>query len=115
MNFETLEDLGACELFPVQVAAAAFVSEMAPLEPVKGALVEVPAGRGNIRFIGATQFSSGKWVGIELSEPKGKNDGSVMGVSYFSCKPNYGVFVRPSQVKVLQLPLTEPVGAYCTR
>ncbi|GJJ08433.1 hypothetical protein Clacol_002649 [Clathrus columnatus] len=76
---------------------------MAPLEPVKGALVEIPAGRGVVRFIGATQFSPGKWIGIELSEPKGKNDGSVMGVAYFSCKMNHGVFVRPSQVKVLEL------------
>lgn len=83
-----------------------------PLEPVKGAQVEIPAGRGIIRFIGATQFSPGKWIGIELSEPKGKNDGSVMGVAYFSCKANYGVFVRPSQVKVLQLPVVEPVSLF---
>lgn len=74
---------------------------MPPLEPTFGATVEVPAGRGIVRYAGATQFSPGKWVGIELAEPKGKNDGSVMGVTYFSCKMNYGVFVRASQVRVL--------------
>ncbi|KAI0370083.1 dynactin [Pilatotrama ljubarskyi] len=74
---------------------------MAPTDPPLGALVEVPAGRGIVRFAGATSFAAGKWIGIELSEPSGKNDGSVQGVKYFSCKPNYGVFVRPSQVKVI--------------
>jgi hypothetical protein len=42
---------------------------------------------------------AGKWIGIELYEPNGKNDGSVAGVSYFTCKPNYGIFVRTSQIK----------------
>lgn len=83
---------------------------MAPLEPVVGAIVEVPAGRGVVRFVGGTKFSSGKWVGIELSEPKGKNDGSVMGVTYFSCKMNYGVFVRASQVKVIDVGASDAVS-----
>jgi len=74
---------------------------MAQPEPFLGALVEIPAGRGVVRFCGATSFSQGRWVGIELPEPKGKNDGTVMGVTYFNCKPNHGVFVRPSQVKVV--------------
>jgi dynactin 1 len=78
-----------------------------------GALVEVTAGRGIVRFVGATTFSSGKWVGVELAEAKGKNDGSIKDVVYFSCKPNHGVFVRPSQVKVInaepepQLPVSQ--------
>ncbi|KAI0931161.1 hypothetical protein AcW2_000104 [Taiwanofungus camphoratus] len=76
---------------------------MAPTDPPLGALVEIPAGRGVVRFCGATSFSAGKWVGIELSESNGKNDGTVHGVKYFTCKPNYGVFVRPSQVKVISL------------
>lgn len=70
-------------------------------DPSLGAIVEVPAGRGIVRFCGATSFSPGKWVGIELSEPNGKNDGTVQGVKYFTCKPHHGVFVRPSQVKVI--------------
>lgn len=67
-----------------------------------GATVELTLGRGVVRFYGTTSFSTGKWVGIELSEPVGKNDGSVKGVSYFSCPMNHGVFVKPSQVKVVQ-------------
>jgi dynactin 1 len=73
-------------------------------EPVIGSIVEVPAGRGLVRFYGATSFSAGKWVGVELSEPTGKNDGTVQSVKYFTCKPNHGMFVRPSQVKVISEP-----------
>ncbi|OCH92962.1 dynactin [Obba rivulosa] len=82
---------------------------MPPSEPTLGALVEVPAGRGIVRFCGATSFAPGKWVGLELSEPNGKNDGVVQGVKYFTCKPNHGVFVRPSQVKIIAEP--EPIAA----
>ncbi|KAF8547555.1 hypothetical protein OG21DRAFT_1527081 [Imleria badia] len=32
---------------------------------------------------------------------KGKNDGSIQGIAYFSCRPLHGVFICPSQVKVL--------------
>lgn len=76
---------------------------MSVVEPAVGAKVSVPPGVGVVRFIGSTSFAAGKWVGIELEEPKGKNDGSVAGVQYFSCRMNYGVFVRPSQVKVVSL------------
>lgn len=34
----------------------------------------------------------------------GKNDGSVQGERYFDCKPKHGVFVRPSQVTILEAP-----------
>ncbi|KAF7307559.1 CAP-Gly domain-containing protein [Mycena indigotica] len=64
-----------------------------------GSIVEVTAGRGVVRFIGATSFMAGKWIGLELYEPNGKNDGTVGGVVYFNCKPLYGLFVRASQLK----------------
>ena len=54
---------------------------------------------GTIRFVGGTAFASGKWVGIELDLPNGKNDGSVQGTKYFEAKPLHGVFVRATQVK----------------
>ncbi|KAF8682303.1 Dynein associated protein [Rhizoctonia solani] len=68
------------------------------------AVVDVTAGRGMVRFVGNTAFAPGKWVGIELAAPNGKNDGSVKDVVYFSCAPNHGVFVRPSQVKIVSTP-----------
>ncbi|XP_051868913.1 CAP-Gly domain-containing linker protein 4-like isoform X1 [Pristis pectinata] len=51
-----------------------------------------------IRYIGPTDFAPGVWLGLELRSPKGKNDGSVGEKRYFTCKPNYGVLVRPSRV-----------------
>ncbi|CAG8561290.1 7705_t:CDS:10 [Paraglomus occultum] len=66
-----------------------------------GARCEINGSWGVIRFIGVTSFSSGKWVGVELDEPKGKNDGSVKGKKYFECKEKHGVFVRPSQLKTI--------------
>ena len=49
---------------------------------------------GHIRYMGATKFAPGDWVGVELEEAQGKNDGSVAGEVYFSCAPNHGVFSR---------------------
>ncbi|KAH9926495.1 dynein associated protein-domain-containing protein [Fomitopsis serialis] len=83
-------------------------------DPPLGAQVEVPSGRGIVRFCGTTSFSQGKWIGIELFERNGKNDGIIQGIKYFTCKPNYGVFVRPSQVKVVAVeppPVAAPIAA----
>ena len=33
-------------------------------------------------------------VGVELDGPGGKNDGSVKGTQYFSCKDKHGVILR---------------------
>ena len=51
--------------------------------------------QGVVRHFGTTSFKEGSWVGVELDEPRGKNDGSVAGVAYFSCAPNHGLFIRP--------------------
>ncbi|KAJ2917876.1 hypothetical protein MD484_g2604, partial [Candolleomyces efflorescens] len=64
-----------------------------------GTIVTVPQGRGVVRFVGTTSFKEGKWLGIELDDANGKNDGSIEGIRYFTCRKGYGVFIRPSQIK----------------
>jgi dynactin complex subunit len=90
-------------------------SKLPPLSP--GMRCEVQGTTGTIRFVGSGSFSTGKWVGIELDEPKGKNNGSVQGVSYFECKEQYGVFVRPSQVKLLNPnpPINQVINFYTSK
>lgn len=51
---------------------------------------------GTIRFIG-TPYSvkkEGTYYGMELDKPKGKNNGTVKGRWYFSCKDKFGCFVQ---------------------
>uniref|UniRef100_A0A8D3DN32 Dynactin subunit 1 n=1 Tax=Scophthalmus maximus TaxID=52904 RepID=A0A8D3DN32_SCOMX len=69
-----------------------------------GSTVEVTGKgqRGTVAYIGATLFASGKWVGVILDEPKGKNDGTVQGKRYFTCEENHGIFVRQSQIQVVE-------------
>lgn len=45
-------------------------------------------------------------------EATGKNDGTVKGERYFECKPAHGVFVRPSQVNVLEQPKVVAVSIH---
>lgn len=53
----------------------------------------------SVRFIGTTLFADGIWVGVEfLQRALGKNDGSVNGHTYFQCKPNHGLFIRPNRI-----------------
>ena len=58
---------------------------------------------GTVRFAGTTEFKEGIWVGIELNEPVGKNDGSVMGVQYFKCPPKFGLFALPHKVQKIKV------------
>ncbi|KND03013.1 uncharacterized protein SPPG_02084 [Spizellomyces punctatus DAOM BR117] len=67
--------------------------------PEVGSVVEINGVIGKVHYAGTTSFATGLWVGIELEAPKGKNDGSVQGIRYFTCEMGYGVFVRPSQVR----------------
>ncbi|KAF9343283.1 hypothetical protein BGX26_005985, partial [Mortierella sp. AD094] len=60
--------------------------------------------RGTVRFIGKAEFQSGLWIGVQYDEPLGKNDGTVQGVKYFTCPPNYGSFVRPDKVQTGDFP-----------
>lgn len=53
---------------------------------------------GTLRFCGSTDFSTGLWAGVELDKPEGKNDGSVAGVQYFTCRFRYGIFAPLSKI-----------------
>lgn len=44
-------------------------------------------------------FIIGEWAGIILDTPVGKNDGTVAGIRYFQCQPNYGVFVKVEKLQ----------------
>lgn len=54
-----------------------------------------------VQFIGPVHYASGEFVGVELTEAVGKNDGTIKGVSYFSCAPTHGLMVRPDDVAAL--------------
>lgn len=56
---------------------------------------------GVVKFVGTTHFAPGKWIGIHLAEPKGKNNGSIQGKAYFTCPDNCGLFVRQNQILML--------------
>ena len=54
---------------------------------------------GTVRFIGPVEYAKGEFVGVELDEPKGKNDGEVKGRRYFSCAKNHGLIARAYDVE----------------
>ncbi len=65
-----------------------------------GQKIELNDGRiAIVRYAGTTHFQTGDWVGVELDEATGKNDGSVKGERYFQCEQGYGMFLRPSGVR----------------
>ena len=68
--------------------------------------------RGILRFVGETQFAGGTWLGIELHEARGKNNGSVHGVRYFNTtrRKHTGLFVRADSNRVTKLRPSISVG-----
>ncbi|GAB7352798.1 hypothetical protein MBLNU459_g3417t3 [Dothideomycetes sp. NU459] len=81
---------------------------MASLPLAVGQAIELTDGRrAAIRFLGTTEFAPGEWIGVELDEGSGKNDGSVKGDRYFDCEPNHGMFLRAAGVgRILDKPKT---------
>ncbi|KAL4953704.1 dynein associated protein-domain-containing protein [Aspergillus filifer] len=67
-----------------------------------GCVVALTDGRqATVRYIGATSFADGEWIGVELNDDSGKNDGSVQGERYFECEPGFGMFVRPTVIATI--------------
>lgn len=77
-----------------------------------GQTVELSDGRSAIvRFVGQPHFAAGDWIGVELEDASGKNDGSVQGERYFDCEMGRGMFLRPTAVRVVEQPVPKPVAA----
>lgn len=67
------------------------------------------ARRGVVRYVGEVKeipAGRGTWVGVQLDEPVGKNDGSIAGTRYWgeASELKHGVFVRPERVEVGEFP-----------
>ena len=74
-----------------------------------GQTVEVTSKEGPreglLRYVGPIHVSDGTWLGIELKEPAGKNDGSVRDERYFTCPQDHGLFIKESSgVRILAEP-----------
>ncbi|XP_072434537.1 LOW QUALITY PROTEIN: dynactin subunit 1-like [Chiloscyllium punctatum] len=90
---------------PHRTSSSRMSGEAGAGKPLKvGSRVEVigKGHRGTVAYVGATMFASGKWVGVILDDAKGKNDGTVQGKRYFTCEENHGIFVRQSQIQVVE-------------
>ena len=78
--------------------------EMASEIPIDAMVEVLNVGRGIVRYNGQTEFKGGRWIGVELEEPNGKNNGTVLGFEYFKCRMLHGIFVRPNQVTIIETP-----------
>ncbi len=108
-------DTAASSLSPVTASTEDSLHTTPPSHLSVGLEVKIrnkeEMGVGVIRFIGETSFAAGYWVGLELSQGGGKNNGSVNDVQYFTCADNRGLFVRPVQLEVVEDSKTSPVKA----
>jgi dynactin 1 len=77
-----------------------------------GQVVQLNDGRfATVRCTEEVEFAEGQWIGVELQDASGKNDGSVRGKRYFECEPNYGMFVKPAAISVIEQPPPPPKPA----
>lgn len=67
-----------------------------------GSVITLTDGRqATVRFVGSTHFAAGEWIGVELTDATGKNDGAVQGERYFDCEAGHGMFIRPTAVSAV--------------
>lgn len=53
--------------------------------------------KGSVAYVGYPTFATGKWIGVILDEPKGKNNGTVRGHAYFTvilCYLHFFPYIR---------------------
>ncbi|EGD73799.1 TK/RTKC protein kinase [Salpingoeca rosetta] len=60
------------------------------------------ACKGTLRFFGNHSVTRAVRCGVELDQPLGKNNGTVKGHKYFSCKDKHGVLCHPGKVSVIE-------------
>lgn len=67
--------------------------------------ININGSKGTIRYVGSiVPWKSVLALGIEWDDPgRGKNNGSVAGVSYFECAPNQGSFIKAASVPSLSI------------
>ncbi|KAI0645887.1 hypothetical protein C8Q79DRAFT_910183 [Trametes meyenii] len=75
---------------------------------------------GILRYLGEIDGKPGLWAGVELSggfAGKGKNNGSVAGIQYFTCPPNCGVFVASTKLSppTVGISMSRPSSVASTR
>jgi len=54
------------------------------------------SSRAIVRYYGPVVFGAGDWIGLELESASGNTDGTVNGISYFSCPKDCGMFIKTS-------------------
>eukprot|EP00835_Amoeboradix_gromovi_P002106 NODE_112_length_19362_cov_0.399678.p1 type:complete len:1332 gc:universal NODE_112_length_19362_cov_0.399678:3359-7354(+) len=80
--------------------------------------VQISSGTavGTIAFIGETKFKPGtQWIGLNLQDPIGKNNGTVDGVQYFECNSNHGIFVPVSKISQKKIVLDPKKKSFLSR
>ena len=61
--------------------------------------------KGTVRFIGRVHYCKDikkVYVGIECDGPFGRNNGTVKGKTYFTCRNNYGMLARVKDVEKIK-------------
>ncbi len=96
------KQLEAAGLAKEELHDDSFQSEAAAMSAGDRCKVSPGDRLGTVRYVGKiVALGLGYWVGVELDEPTGKNDGSLKGGQrVFECRPHYGTFVRPTAVEV---------------
>ena len=71
-----------------------------PLPPAPVTIPHVPQTTIQTPSLGQRHVvPGGYWVGVQLDEPTGKNDGRIHGIRYFTTSSSYGAFVRGKNIK----------------